>query len=271
MAFANLYQRNLPVALAGLVVGQPKTVVTGINEAATFSATLTIDNVINATLYAFVLQGVTVSYTSDGSATDEEIRDGLLADLAANIYLKDDFTGAAATSATFTVTSNYRAADVVLTESDANLSLVVDTASGVSLHPGTLALVTGFAGSNLKLGPCASGAGVSGALVHSQTQFLDRPRDHHIDEATGSQDTSGYKPGQAAGLLKQGTLWLIAETAFAPGDSLFYRVAASGAGTTLGAVRNADDGANTDELTSGYSILQYDSSANLVRVALNLD
>lgn len=269
MAFANLYQSGLSKALPGLVYGQPRLVTSGRNEATLYSATSTIDTVLNATLYTATFNGVTVSYTSDGDATDVEIRDGLVSAVASNIYLKSDFKATPDASNTWNIVARYSAL-AVSGSVDANQTLVVNQASGQDLKPGTLARVTSISDGLQNLGPAASGQPIHGAIVHSQSQFVDEPRRHWIDEPDGAADKTGLSVGQMGGLLRQGSVWLIAETTFAPGDSLFYRVAASGAGSVLGAVRRTDDGANTDQLTSGFAILDYDSASNLVLVSLNL-
>lgn len=273
--FANLYPSDLKVALPGMLAGKARSAFSGVSRDRLYQTTVTISSVVNSTTYTVTIQGVAVSYTSDGSATDVEIRDGLIAAIAADPYVKDDFVGAAVSATTFTIKAKSHLADVT-TAVGANLSQVVDAKSGVTLYPGTLIRRRGDGfsadGKSLVLDTPLPGTGVHGAVLHAQNAYVRQISPfRYLDDADGSGDTSGWVPGQMVPCLKEGLVWLRAETAFAPGDPLFFRTLVSPAGSMLGAVRNVDDGGNTDELTSGFSIRQYDAATNLVLVSLNLD
>lgn len=273
--FANLYPSDLKVALPGMLAGKARSAFSGVSRDRLYQATVTIDSVVNSTAYSLTIQGVTVSYMSDASATDVEIRDGLIAAIAASPYLQDDFAGNAVTATTFTINALSHLADVT-SSVGANLSQVVNFKSGVTLHPGTLIRRRGgeFSadGKSLILDTPLPGTGVQGAVLHAQCAYVRQISPfRYLDDADGSGDTTGWVPGQMVPCLKEGLVWLHAETSFAPGDSLFYRTLASATGTMIGAVRNVDDGGNTDQLTSGFSIRQYDAATNLVLVSLNLD
>lgn len=88
--------------------------------------TFTIDTVTNGAVYTLTVNGRTVTYTADGSAVNTEIRDGLLAALAA-LSPAEPVTGASTGATTFTITANEAGVPFTAAEADAKLSLVHTT------------------------------------------------------------------------------------------------------------------------------------------------
>lgn len=273
MAFANLYKRNLDAALPGMLCGKAVRAISGMNKDALFEIDITI-TAANSTLYTITINGVPVTFTSDSDATTEEIRDGLLAALAANAFL-GDFVGSVKDADELKIKARFRMPDVTVSVG-ANLAGNV-VASSNTLRAGTLVGRAGLTadGENLLLEKATSSQTPVGALIHDQSANHGYAADRWLLESDGASDQSGVSPGQVCSVLKEGVIWLVAETSFTVGDNLFYRVTASGANNILGAVRNADDGSSTDQLAAAfYSILEYKAgigpSVGLVKVSLAL-
>ena len=87
--------------------------------------TVTIDSVVNDTLYSSTINGTLFTYTSDASAVDTEIRDGLIAAINGGA---EPVTAAPAATNTYTLTSDV-AGDGFSLVVDSNESFVVDTAN----------------------------------------------------------------------------------------------------------------------------------------------
>lgn len=273
MAFQNLYKRSLDAALPGMLCGAPVRAISGMNKDGLFEADITI-TAVDSTAYAVTLQGVILTYTSDGTATTAEIRDGLIAAHAANGFL-GDFVFSAKDADEIKVKAKFRMPDVSLAVG-ANLA-VATVASSATLRAGTLVGRAGLSadGENLLISPAVASQTPVGALIHSQASRPDDVDDRWLIESAGAADSSGVLPGQMCGVLKEGVIWLIAEEALAPGAAMYYRVAKSGSNNILGAVTGTDDGSNTDALAGAfYSILEYKAGIGplhgLVKVSLAL-
>ncbi len=163
---------------------------------------------VNSTLYQIRLaaagQTYTVQYTSDGSATAQEIVEGLAANAAA---------GANATLALF------------VTASEDNATLTLTAINGadfdiLSVSPAaSLAITSDTAGTTL--------AGLAGGVA-IRTDALE----------VASQDgVDGYGPNSVCAIRKRGEARVYSEDATAPGGQVFVRVAASGADTEIGRFR----------------------------------
>lgn len=87
-----------------------------------------------------------------------------------------------------------------------------------------------------------------------------------VDE---SEDASGFATGEMVAVLKKGQIWVVAEEAVSPGDTVYVRYTANGTGkTVLGAVRNDVDSTTAGAL-AGAEILDYDSNTSLALIAIN--
>ena len=83
-----------------------------------------------------------------------------------------------------------------------------------------------------------------------------------------SKTEDGYDTGQVVSVRKKGTIWVQAEEAVSPGDTVYARYTSSGTNTTLGAIRNDADSSTAGALT-GCEILDYDSTTELALISIN--
>jgi hypothetical protein len=80
---------------------------------------------------------------------------------------------------------------------------------------------------------------------------------------------TGYSTGMAVAVVKKGNIWVIAEEAVVPGDTVYVRHTANGTGKTeIGAVRNDTDSSTCSAL-AGAEVLDYDSTTGLAMIAIN--
>jgi hypothetical protein len=80
---------------------------------------------------------------------------------------------------------------------------------------------------------------------------------------------TGYETGMAVAVVKKGNIWVIAEEAVSPGDTVHVRHTANGTGKTeIGAVRNDTDSSTCSALAYA-EVLDYDSTTGLAMIAIN--
>ena len=118
-----------PVAMAGMPVGTLFRFWDLLNsdpEAA--QVTTSTISAVNDAVYTISIGGVTVSYTADGSATTQEINDGLKAAFDASAELGAYATYAQTAAATYTLTG-IRPGESFTVTVDANQSLAATTAA----------------------------------------------------------------------------------------------------------------------------------------------
>lgn len=83
------------------------------------------------------------------------------------------------------------------------------------------------------------------------------------------EESIGYATNEMVAVVKKGNIWVTAEEAVAPGDSVHVRYTANGTGkTTLGAVRNDTD-SSTCAVLAGAEVLDYNSTTGLALIGLN--
>lgn len=99
--------------------------------------TVTIDTVVDDTLYTVTINGVAHTFTSDGSATDVEIRDGLVSAINGGAQ---PVTAAPVTSSTFTITADVSGTAFTIT--------VGTNLSSVSTRPNVAEIDSDFNGLN---------------------------------------------------------------------------------------------------------------------------
>ena len=79
----------------------------------------------------------------------------------------------------------------------------------------------------------------------------------------------GYDTGDTVPVLKKGNIWVVAEEAVAPGDTVYVRYTENGVGKSqLGAIRNDNDSSTAGALGSA-EVLDYDSSTGLALIGIN--
>lgn len=95
-----------------------------VNPQSPKTVTVTITAASNNKTYTIVVQGISISYLSDGTATEQEIADGLAAALTAEPALTGLVYAVAGTNA-FDIVARAPGLDFSVTESDAQISLSV--------------------------------------------------------------------------------------------------------------------------------------------------
>ncbi len=203
-------------------------------------AVITVDSAVSSTAYQYTFEGVLVEYTSDASATLQEIADGLAA--AHNAALLPDsktlMTIAIAVSDgvdTVTITSRDLEYDFSISETDANLSLVV-----TPLSPGSF----------LEFGiGVDDSADFESALLHSNGgEFLGVVKYFQRRELYSAEAISAEQ-GRVLDIVKQGIIYVLLDDGQKPqaGDDVFLRHTASGS-EVQGAWRTDADGGDADQI-----------------------
>lgn len=265
------YPLNADVAFPGLVK-QRIRMNTGINAAGESQQSVPIDigTAADSTAYTITVGDRPVSFTSDGSATATEIRDGLIAKLRTDSIISSKFTVAATDADTLTLTHRLFGVNEVVTVGGGGtgyaLGTVVNSATSAALPYGLVVaaktsypLVDGLPTVSV---PSASGDIILGIAAST----LSNPQ-----EVAGQTD--GYsRKRDLVNILQQGVIWTTSEAAIAVGDTLYFRHTASGAFTKTGVV-SGSSGTGKSVLPAsrpdGPSVLLSDGTI-LVPIAINL-
>lgn len=205
----------------------------------------------NTTAYTLKINGITISVTSDGSGTAAEVRDLLLAAIAADAYANALVTVAASGANCRITERNPAAGEVAITEADANLTLTVITAHG-EYEPMAAGIAVARGDGDREIRKLSSGASVAGITVHSH--------------AIGDSDLDGealYDANSVIPVLTSGMLLVKVEEAVTPADDVYVRHTATTDNPTLGAFRTDSDGGTAMALASAA----YRSSADADELA----
>lgn len=271
MTVQTSYARNQSKAMAGMLATMAGAfVLSGMNPSARHVETVTIDTVTNSIVYSITVNGITVSYTSDASATEAEINAGLLAAIAASPWMSALLTAAqGATTATLVLTAKQK--NVTLTTTvTAELSRATTVAAGVDLPFGTFVRNNGDKNGTMKLLPLsATGQELAGVVAHSHAQTVKQYTPAMSEDTAGGNDDSGLNPGDVGNVARRGLIWCVAEETMVVTDTVYARHTTTTANGTAGAVRNDADTAKADAV-SGAKVLQYDADTGLVLLDLNL-
>lgn len=196
---------------------------------------------VNTHTYTATIYGVPVSYLSDGSATLAEIRDGILAAIAAAPALTPQVSAAASGN-------NVRVTELApdtygpsgITGLDADTALTTVTA-----HGNTEQIPAGvFVARGPNFQDCrlirASSDPIVGVTKHQ----------HQAQRANKSSDALQlWQPNSLIPVVKRGRIWVIVEQAVALTDTPFVRFAAGAGGSQLGAIRKDADTASAATLS----------------------
>ncbi len=91
------------------------------------------------------------------------------------------------------------------------------------------------------------------------------------DGSTGGELTStGLKPGAMMNVVRKGMLWVVAEDACTPGQKLWVRCTAGGAGEVVGGLVNADEGTETIDATAVGTWMTTAAAGGLAILSLDL-
>lgn len=218
----------------------------------------------NAFLYTVSVNGVIISFTSDGSATVAEVRDGLAAAALASPFF-DALATLVASGSDLVLTERLPANGPLTVALSANLAATVNTAhqnetywpAGVmAAHDAALVVTDGPLGGKL---PDASGDQFLGITI-LEPQYVDPTR----------TDRGAIPPYRTASVLKRGSIMVRVENAVTPADVPAVRITASGANTQLGAIRTGTDSGNAVALTGLARFKHSAGAGELVEMSINL-
>lgn len=199
---------------------------------------VSVDVAAATTLYQFTVNGVTISYTSDGTPTIGEIHAGLLADAQSKTALQGVVTFSGA-SPNIVITADAAGTPFLLAEADANLtgSTTTPNKTGSPIPFGRGIAVD--AQGNVSL-PSATGFSMSGVAVMKHKSNAN---------ATGE---AGYQSGEAVVTLKRGRVWVVPETVIASVNEPVYLRHTDDGTNPPGQFRNDADGANADQVSARW-------------------
>lgn len=216
----------------------------------------------NSTAYTISIGGIAITYTSDGSATTAEIRDGLIAAIRANAFTNNLVIAESGGAAVLRVTERFPAdGEVAISDADANLSLAttVAHANGEPM-PAGIAVTRGTADNECRNMVDASSVVIGVTMFdHSYSQPL----------TIGATGEALFPPDSVIGILRDGEIWVRVEEAVTPASDVYVRHTASGANTQIGAFRATTDSSTAVALTSA----RFKSSASaggLARLSLKI-
>lgn len=192
----------------------------------------------NNRVYTVTINGVAFAYTSDSTATQAEIVDGLVALINAgsepvtaidggnSLYLRADVAG---TDFTLAVTATYLVATTLI----ANAQTIgfckfvcQDEETGMDSKarlPRQAADITGLA--------------ALGIAIHSQNN----------EQALAGSTNPGYAFGTEMNVCRKGRVWVRPEVAVVAGDPVYVRYTVNGT-KTVGSFRNDDDSSKAAQL-----------------------
>jgi hypothetical protein len=198
-------------------------------------ATITIDTEANTTAYTFVVNGHTITYTSDASGTFAEIQAGLVAAGVAMSWLTGVVTFGGV-SPDVTITADVAGTPMTVTEADSNLTLVATTANATGNPiPFGRGLAQNLTNAELVALPGATGFTLAGVSVQTN-QYREN-----------SNGLAQYREGQAITTLRKGRIWVTSEDAITSlADAVYIRHTANGAVNLPGRFRTDGDSSKAD-------------------------
>lgn len=276
MTVQTTYVQDINAAFAGATSNLvPSRTISLLNPSATNVHEVTIDTVTNATLYTITINGVPSNYTSDGSATEAEIHDNLIAQVNANPLLAQVATASpGTTSADIFITSLVRDVTLVLAVS-ALLSVVETTAAGAARPYGRFYGYGTVVGAPSQLGGVHmielvdANTVIAGVLRHTHGDHTNSYPIPFTNDIAPGRDLSGLPASNEGSIQTMGHIWVEAEEAFTPGLPVFARHTAGAGGATIGRARTDADTASA-VLVPGVRAEEYRANLGLVRVSLSL-
>lgn len=237
---------------------RPETLAWGMPSAKVAKVvTVTVDTATNSTLYNVRVNGIDSEYTSDGSATAQEIVTNMVAAIVANSTASAIVTAAAATSSTFTLTGVTAGDDFTVTTSGATLSVATTTAAVDNDVIGFGYGVVRNDASSVRL-PVSSDAATAfrGVALHTH--------DHDPALKPASTDPDGHYVGSAVSVVRKGLVYVPVTTAITEGTSGVHLIIT---GANAGKFRGTSDSSNTVDLGGTFTGLRWHtSSANSMAV-----
>jgi hypothetical protein len=250
---------------AGTLIGTGHAIDTVINGRTNVAAVRTIViTAVNSTVYSVTVNGVTASYTSDGSATAAEIRDGLAAAALASPFFSA-VASLLASGSDLVLREIAPALGAMTVALSANLAATVNVAhqneqnipAGVIIQLDT-AQVVGDGPLPGKMADAAGDQVLGVTLLEQEYVEFTQP------------GIAVYPPYRAMSVVKRGSLLVPVETNVLPTDIPCFRVTANGALTQLGALRAGTDSGNAVALTGVARFKEAALAGALVELAINL-
>lgn len=249
-----------PIGLPGQLVGTNNVIRTYRNGRALVAKIVDVTiTAVNTTLYGVTINGILIGYTSDGSATTQEIRDNLITNIAANAFAAAFIVGTSGGAAVLRLTEVAPAGGEVTISVGANLS-----AAEITAHQSTEPLKAGVAvdrdDAHLDNGcrkPAASGVRL-GVVVASPS--------HVLDEDPSTEEN--YAANSEIPVLVRGSIYVRVTEAVTPTSTVCVRTAAV-TGKEVGTFGDTDDG-NTEPLT-GARFRTSGAALDVVILDLNLN
>lgn len=115
--------------------------------------------------------------------------------------------------------------------------------------------------------PSAETDKVAGIVVHSHA--YDRSWTNAAGTTVGELSATGLLPGTMLNVLRRGVIWVIAEDACVPGDRLWVRCTAGGAGEVVGGCTNGDEGTETIDCTNQGVFLTTAAAGGLAKLQVD--
>lgn len=206
-------------------------------------------NAVNAADYIIDLDdGVnpadSASYTADGSATKTEIRDGLIAAVAA-LGLNIDAV-AIDSDEFYLISTNAEAGFTYASSGDtpSDLTFAEVVAQEQHLAPGVFVCYDDMNGDRFCRLPRQSGD-IGGATIGVTVE-------PHLEP-----DSEGWAPHSVVAIMEEGCIWMVCETDFTPASAVYVRYTASG--------DNLPGGLRTDDDTSkaaAFTRARFDNSGS---------
>lgn len=269
---------SLPqIAIAGMVADSGLQDVVSRTNAAQQLYSVVVTTAANAEIFTVTIDGTAYAFTSDGSGSKKEISDGLKALIEAgtaavtcttfttagaddSFYIENDsFDTEVVVSVTNPATGVLTLAELVDHEDSIQFGAVVVESDQVLIDP-----VTGLRGACRlpRLATDFSSRHVLGVALADVSK-----------EVRTSAPYGGFSAGETVPIVRKGRVWMSVEdiSSVGQGGLVYVRHIATGT-ESLGAIRAADDGSDTEVLAYNQAQFtgQKDSTNSLAVVEWNL-
>lgn len=243
------HDNNPPVAIAGMFADSGlRDVISRVNAAKQLYSVV-VTTAANSEIFTVTIDGTDYAYTSDESATKAEISAGLKALIDAG---DDDVTVTDDLVDTLTIENN--SFDTEITVAITNPATGVLTLTELVDHEDAIQFGAVVVNDDQQTADALDGSLLQCRLPRLATDFSGR---HVLGVAMAdvskitrsSAPYGGYSAGESVPILRKGRIWMSVEdvASVAEGGLVYVRHVATGT-ESLGAIRAADDGSDTEVL-----------------------
>ena len=218
---------------------------------------IVITTAVNSTAYAFTIDGRTVTYTSDATATKPEIRDGLVANARLDAVIQET-VAINPSGENVRMTAKTPGTGFTTAESDANLTITNVTANGTTTAIAFGKVVVRGASDRSAILPSTTGQEVMGVVQRI-----------HSDVNPDGSDADSVSPFQTMSVVHEGRVYVVPEEVVAVGDDVYVRHTA-GAGEEVGDLRTDADTADADQITGARWETSTVAIGDVAELSLNL-